>query len=160
MDLSVTIISSIALGLIYVFIIKPRRDKKAAKTQMDQERTNASCAERRFYFYNDHCSFKLDSDIIKSEEEGGEKFILKTEKIEAVMWIIPEMPIHSRYPWIVGTEEMEVGGFHCEVAYTKTPLGIIPSYFIDCGDFVVQVNLPNKNTKEETEFINSFRLEK
>lgn len=116
--------------------------------------------ESRFYFYNDRCSFNLDSDIIKSEEESGDKFILKTKKIEAVIWIIPEMPIHSRYPWIVGTEEMVVGGFPCEAAYTKTPLGIIPSYFIDCGNFVVQVNLPNKNTKEEMEFLNSFKLER
>jgi len=28
------------------------------------------------------------------------------------------------------------------------------------SNFVVQVNLPNKNTKEEMEFLNSFRLER
>ena len=126
----------------------------------DEASKNTLKDESRFYFYNDRCSFKLDSDIIKCEKEEGKKYILKTEKIEAVIWIIPEMPIHSRYPWIVGTEEMEVGGFHTEAAYTKTPLGIIPSYFIDCGDFVVQVNLPNKNTKEEMVFLNSFKLER
>lgn len=40
MDLSVTIISSIALALIYMFIIKPRRDKKAAEAKKKLESTN------------------------------------------------------------------------------------------------------------------------
>ena len=80
--------------------------------------------------------------------------------MDAVIWILPEMPIHSRYPWIVGTEEMKVGDYPCVVTYSKTYSGVQPSYFIDCGAFVVQVNLPNQNTKEEQEFLNSFRLEK
>ena len=115
--------------------------------------------EGRYYFYDDRCSFKLDSKIIKNEVEKGTKFILTTEKMKVVIWILSEMPIHSRYPWVVGTEEMKVGGYPCVAVYSKTYSGIHPSYFIDCGDFVVQVNLPNNNTKQEQEFLNSFRKE-
>jgi hypothetical protein len=166
MDFTVTIISSIACALIYTFIIKPKRDKKAAAEAAQKEEKEEEKKEKeekeggRYFFYNGRCSFKLDGPIIKNEEEKDDKYIVATEKVEAVIWILPEMPIHDRYPWIVGTEEMKVGDYPCVAAYSKTYSGIQPSYFIDCGDFVVQVNLPNRNTKEEQDFLNSFRLEK
>lgn len=42
MNITNTIIVSIAVALIYVFIIKPRQDKKAAEAKKDLQETNDS----------------------------------------------------------------------------------------------------------------------
>lgn len=140
MDTITWIFCCCVTALIYVFIIKPRKGKKALERKMQEEKTGKE--EGRFYFYEDRCSFKLDSELKRNElEEEKKKYMLTTEKVEAVIWILPQMPVHSNYPWIVGTEKTEVGGYPCDVAYSKSYSGIVPSYFIDCGDFVVQVNL-------------------
>lgn len=75
MDLSVTIISSIALALIYVFIIKPRRDKKAAEAQRNQERSDASSTE--------HCNEVKQKDSMT--ENGFTAPDLATTK--TVVWM-------------------------------------------------------------------------
>ena len=66
MDLSVTIITSIAVALIYMFIIKPRRDKKAAEAKKKMESTNAPRVDM------DHAA-KQDVPSVKNEHEVNNK---------------------------------------------------------------------------------------
>ena len=65
MDLSVIIISSIACALIYVFIIKPRQDKKAAEAKKKQEETDAVNADIR--------NVKQVDTTVKNEPRKEEK---------------------------------------------------------------------------------------
>ena len=115
--------------------------------------------EGRYYFYDNCCSFKLEKDdIIKDiEENNGLKHTLNTRTISQIIIEIRHTMPTIVYPF--NKEELVVAGYPCLGAYLKTPLGLLTYYFINCGEYVVQVDLPNQNTSREMSFLNSFRIE-
>lgn len=158
MDLTITIITSIACALIYVFIIKPKRDKKAAAAAAAAKKVEKE--EGRYYFYNDRCSFKLAKEAIYNDtvEKDGLKHTLMTDSRGVIILEIrPGMP---QFPSSVLTKTLTVAGFPCLAAQVNPLIaslreGGYDQYFINCGEFVVQVSMAIASE----EFLNSFRLD-
>lgn len=114
----------------------------------------------RYYFYEGRCSLKLPKEDIKEDvsEKEGMKHTLNTESIGmVVIEIRPCMPDFGNRSML--TEELEVAGYPCLGAYLKTPFGLLTYFYINCYDFVVQIDLPNQNTAKEMNLLNSFRKE-
>lgn len=116
--------------------------------------------EGRYYFYKSRCSLKLPKEDIKEDisEKEGMKHTLNIESIGmGIIEIRSSMPdfAHSSMP----TEELEMAGYPCLLAVQKTPFGQLLHFYINCDDFVVQVDLPNHNTAKVWDLLNSFRKE-
>ncbi len=111
--------------------------------------------EGRYYFYDDRCSFKLAKEEIKDDnvEKGGLKHTLMTESMAmTIIEIRPCMPNFGGNP-MVTTKNIKVAGYPCLEA---SMMGMTHQYYINCGSFVVQVDM----VVVSEEFLNSFRMEK
>ena len=141
-------------------IVNELLNKPSTKKTTEETDKNVIKEEGRYYFYDDRCSFKLSKDDIKQDdvEKDGMKHTLMTESIGmVVIEIRPSMPDFGNHSML--TEELEVAGYPCLGAYLKTPFGLLTHFYINCNDFVVQIDLPNQNTAKEMDLLNSFRKE-
>ena len=135
-----------------------RKDETVLKEPDSGGKQNILEGEGRYYFYEGCCSLKLSKEDIKEDisEKQGMKHILNIESIGVVVIEIrPSMPDFDNQSLL--TKELEVAGYPCLGAYLKTPFGLLTHFYINCDDFVVKVDLPNKNTAKEMDLLNSFR---
>lgn len=119
----------------------------------DVHTPNTAKEENRYYFYNNRCSFELSKeDIINSSiEKDGLKHTLITKEMPLlIIEIRPCMPDFGSFP--VETNNITVVGYPC--LEVKMPVVGLTHHYINCGDFVVQVD------NATGDFLNSFRLEK
>ena len=107
--------------------------------------------EDRFYFYNDLCSFKLKKEDIKQDnvEKDGMKHTLMTESLGMIVIEIRQcMPYFGESPFVT-TKNIEVAGYPCLEA---SMMGMTRQFYINCGSFVVQVDM----VVPSEDFLNSF----
>ena len=112
--------------------------------------------EGRYYFYADHCSFKLaKEDIVQDNtERNGMKHSLMTNSMALVILEIRSgMP---DFPSSIPTKNLTIAGFPSLAAKVNPLSDEYSQYFINCKDYVVQVSM----SIVSEDFLNSFRKEK
>lgn len=112
--------------------------------------------EGRYYFYADHCSFKLaKEDIVQDDtERNGMKHSLMTNSMALVILEIRSgMP---DFPSSIPTKNLTIAGFPSLAAKVNPLIDEYSQYFINCKDYVVQVSM----SIVSEDFLNSFRKEK
>lgn len=122
---------------------------------------NAAKEEDRYYFYNDRCSFEISKEDIKHDdvEKNGLKHTLMTESM--LMLILEIRPGMPQFPSDIPMKMTKVSGFECLAAKVGPLATDYNQYFIDCGEFVVQISFTIVSDINKINcFLNSFRLEK
>ena len=136
-------------------IVDELLNKPSTKKKTEETDKKVIKEEGRYYFYDDRCSFKLSKEDIKQDnvEKDGMKHTLMTESMGmTVIEIRPCMPDFGGST-MVTTKNSEVAGYPCLEAVI---MGLTHQYYINCGSFVVQVDMVILSE----DFLNSFRVEK